>query len=179
MPQTDVTVRRSTGLLVDGSGRPIDAAYVLTDIRTPVLGRRVGGDPAHLLALYRVQPPVRLALRITGWYDDGWTGPEVTWTREQCSGGRLRLDIRSDPGLFKGTVQHVAVGGTTTARVEVIHPKDAPHVLTLPLQPHAGTCTVDLRVSPSRIPSNYPQLHINDTRVLGVHVDRFTYLPPR
>jgi glycosyltransferase involved in cell wall biosynthesis len=179
MPQTDVRAQRSTGVLVDPSGRPVDADYVLADTRTPVLGSRVAGDPHHLLALYRVRRPVRLAQRITGWYDDGWTRPEVTWTREQCGGGRLRLDVRSDPGLFKGTVQHVTIGGTTPAQTVNVHPNDEPHVLTLPLRPRGGACTVDLRISPARIPGNYPQLHINDNRLLGVHVDYFKYLPSR
>jgi hypothetical protein len=46
------------------------------------------------------------------------------------------------------------------------------------LQPRGGTCTVNLQISPARVPANYPQLHLNDHRVLGVHVDYFTYLQP-
>jgi glycosyltransferase involved in cell wall biosynthesis len=178
MPQTNVTAQRSSSKLVDASGSPIDADYVLTDTRTPVVGQRVAGDPDHLLALYRVRKPARLALQITGWYDDSWTGPEVRWTREQCAGGRLRLDARSDPGLFKGTVQLVAISGTTPSQTVVIHPNDQPRVVTVPLQPHNGKCSVDLKISPARIPANYPKLHIQDNRVLGVHVDYFTYLQP-
>jgi glycosyltransferase involved in cell wall biosynthesis len=179
MPQTNVTAQRASSDLVDASGRPIDADYVLTDTRTPVLGQRIAGDPHHLLALYRVRKPVRLAFRITGWYDDNWTGPRLQWTREQCTGGRLRFDVRSDPGLFAHTVQHVAISGTTPARPPlVVHPKDPAHVVTLPLQPRGGTCVVNLSVSPARIPANYPQLHIQDNRLLGVHVDYFRYLQP-
>jgi hypothetical protein len=37
---------------------------------------------------------------------------------------------------------------------------------------------VNLSVSPARIPANYPQLHIQDNRLLGVHVDYFRYLQP-
>ena len=179
MPQTDVTVQSETSKLVDAKGRPIDARYVLTDTRAPVVGQRVAGDPAHRLALYHVTGPVRLALRITGWYDDFWTGPELTWTREQCSGGRLRFDVRSDAGLFKGTVQQVAISGSTPAHTVVVHPTGAPRVLTLPLQPQGGRCVVDLKITPARMPANFPQLHIQDTRLLGVRIDYFTYLPPR
>jgi glycosyltransferase involved in cell wall biosynthesis len=178
MPQTDVTAQRSSSELLDASGRPIDAEYVLTDTRTPVVGQRVAGDPDHLLALYRVRKPIRLALRITGWYDDSWTGPQVQWTREQCTGGRLRFDVRSDPGLFAHTVQHVTIAGTTPGRTIVVHPNDQPHVVTLPLQPSGGRCLVELAISPARIPANYPKLHIQDNRLLGVHVDYFTYLQP-
>jgi glycosyltransferase involved in cell wall biosynthesis len=178
MPQRDVTIQKSTSTLVDAKGRPVDAQYVLTDTRTPVVGQRVAADAAHRLALYRVGGPVRLALRITGWYDDFWTGPELTWTREQCAGGRLRFDVRSDPALFKGTVQQIAISGTTPPRVVVIHPAGAPRVLTLPLQPRGGRCSVDLEVTPARVPANFPQLHIQDTRLLGVRVDYLTYLQP-
>jgi hypothetical protein len=179
MPQREVTAQRSSSTLVDARGRPIDADYVLADTRSPVIGQRVAADPDHLLALYRVEKPARLALRITGWYDDSWTGPEVTWTREQCSGGRLRFDVRSDPGLFAHTLQRVTIGGTTPQRPPlVIHPTGEPRVVTLPLQPRGGTCVVDLKISPARIPANYPQLHIQDNRLLGVHVDYFTYLRP-
>ena len=178
MPQTSVTARRSTSVLVDPNGSPIDADYILTDSRTPVFGTRVAGDDAHRLALYRVRKPARIALRISGWYDDFWTGPRVRWTREQCTGGRLRLDVRSDAGLFKGTVQRVTIGGSTPAHTIVVHPNDPPHVLTLPLRPSGKRCTVDLTITPARIPANFPQLHIQDNRVLGVRVDYFTYLPP-
>jgi len=179
MPQTNVTARKSTSELVDRNGRPIDADYVLTDTRAPVIGTRVATDESHLLALYRVHGPVRLALRITGWYDDSWTGPEVTWSRTQCAGGALRFDVRSDPGLFKGTPQHVTVSGTTPAQTFVVQPISEPRVHTLELRPRNGGCTVDLRISPARIPANSPQLHNRDNRLLGLHVDYFTYIPPR
>jgi len=177
MPQASVSARHQ-GALVDSAGRPVEAQYVLADTHTPVFGTRVAADPAHQLALYRVRPPLRLALRITGWYDDFWTSDHTTWTRHQCSGGHLRFDLRSDPGLFKGIVQHVVVSGTTPTRTIVLHPNDQRIVLA-PLQPDQGTCTVDLRISPARIPAIVPQLHSRDTRLLGAHVDYFTYVPPR
>jgi hypothetical protein len=179
MPQTDVTERPSTSELVDGHGRPLDAEYVLTDSRAPIVGMRVATDDAHLLALYRVRSPARLALRITGWLDDGWTGPEVTWSRTQCAGGSgLRFDVHSDAGLFKGIVQHMAVSGTTPAQTFVVHPGDEPRVHTLELQPRNGHCTVHFRISPARVPADYPQLHSQDNRLLGLRIDYFTYKLP-
>jgi glycosyltransferase involved in cell wall biosynthesis len=177
MPQGSVTADPATGRLTPA----VSGDYILTDTTVQVLGRRVAGDPKHDLVLYAVRKPARLTTRIAGWYPppESWTGPTATWTRRQCTGGRLRFDLRSDPGLFKGTVQHVAISGTTPARTVVVHPTDAAHVLTVPLQPRGGTCTVNLQISPARVPANYPQLHLNDHRVLGVHVDYFTYLQPR
>ncbi|HEY3543723.1 MAG TPA: glycosyltransferase family 4 protein [Gaiellaceae bacterium] len=179
MPQVNVAARRSTSVLVDAEGKPIDADYVLTDARAPVLGARVAADPDHLLALYRVRRPARLALRITGWYDDSWTGPEVRWAREQCSGGRLRFDFRSDPGLFKGTIQHLTITGTTPTQTIAVRPTGEVQTRTIPLHARGGKCIVDLVISPARIPANSPQLHAQDKRLLGLHVDYFTYLPPR
>jgi glycosyltransferase involved in cell wall biosynthesis len=180
MPQANVTARPSTSELVDGKGRPLDADYVLTDTRAPVVGTRVATDEDHQLALYRVRGPVRLAFRITGWYDDGWTGSEVTWSRGQCAAGAgLRFDVHGDAGLFKGVVQHVAVSGTTQAQTFAVHPGDEPRVHTLDLQPSNGHCTVHFRISPVRVPADYPQLHNQDNRLLGVRIDYFTYRPRR
>jgi glycosyltransferase involved in cell wall biosynthesis len=180
MPQANVTARPSTSELVDGKGRPLDADYVLTDTRAPVVGTRVATDEDHQLALYRVRGPVRLAFRITGWYDDGWTGSEVTWSRGQCAAGAgLRFDVHGDAGLFKGVVQHVAVSGTTQAQTFAVHPGDEPRVHTLDLQPSSGHCTVHFRISPVRVPADYPQLHNQDNRLLGVRIDYFTYRPRR
>jgi hypothetical protein len=179
MPQVNVSAKRSTSVLVDAHGQPIDADYILTDTRAPVLGTRVAADPDHLLALYRVRRPARLALRITGWYDDSWTGPKLRWAREQCTGGRLRFDFRSDPGLFKGTSQQLTITGATPAQTIVVQPTGEVQTRTIPLHPRGGKCIVDLAISPARIPANFPQLHAQDKRLLGLHVDYFTYLPPR
>jgi len=180
MPQTEVTERPSTSELVDGHGRPLAAEYVLTDSRAPIVGTRVASDDAHLLALYRVRGPARLALRITGLYDDTWTGPEVTWSRTQCArGSLLRIAVQSDAGLFKDTLQHVAVSGETPAQTFVVHPADEPRVHTFDLQPRNGRCTVRLRISPARRPADFPQLHSQDNRLLGLHIGYFTYKPPR
>jgi glycosyltransferase involved in cell wall biosynthesis len=180
MAQVGVSARRSTSELVDAHGRPIvDVDYVLTDSRAPVVGTLVAADEDHRLALYRVRKPVRLAQRITGWYDDFWTGPTLRWTRAQCRGGRLRFDVRSDPGLFKGTTQRLTISGTTPARTIVVHPDGPPRTFTLPLQPREGRCVVQLGVSPTRIPAADPGLHSNDPRTLGLHVDYVRYLAPR
>ena len=178
MPQTAVKADAETSVLRAPSGETIDADYVLTDSRAPVQGTRVAADPAHLLTLYRVRKPARLALRISGWYDDTWTSDHVTWRRSVCEAGRLQFNLRSDPGLFKGVVQRIAISGTTPARTIRLRPTDQ-QVVTLPLRPRGGVCTVELRISPARIPAQYPQVHVNDDRLLGVHIDYFTYLPPR
>jgi hypothetical protein len=180
MQQTAVTTRPGSSLLLTSGGERLDADYVLTDTRSPVVGSVVASDTAHQLVLMHARQPVRLAQRITGWYPDFWTGPVVTWERGDCRGGRLRFDLRSDAALYKGVVQHVAVSGTTPARTVALPSTVQNGVpVTVPLHPAGGTCRVVLRVTPARIPANFPQLHLSDTRQLGAHIDYFHYLPPR
>ena len=80
---------------------------------------------------------------------------------------------------LKATVQHVTVSGTTPAQTIVVRPGAEPRVHTLQLQPRNGHCTVRFRISPARVPADYPQRHSSDNRLLGVQIDYFTYKPPR
>jgi hypothetical protein len=48
------------GGIVDTSGRPVDARYVLVTCRTPVVGRVIGRAPRSLFELVEVNPPLRL-----------------------------------------------------------------------------------------------------------------------
>jgi len=178
MPQTQVTVQRETGTLVDARGRPVDGDYVLTDESVEVLGQRIARDHPHGLVLYKVQGPARLVTRITGWYGppDGWTSDHVVWSRAECKAGTLRIPVYTDPALFHDVVQRIAITGTTTARTFTLRPTQT-RLLVIPLTPRNGHCTVDLRVTPSRVPAKYPRLHLHDTRLLGVHASRFAYTP--
>ena len=54
-----------------------------------------------------------------------------------------------------------------------------PRTFSLPLRSHDGTCTVNLSISPARVPADYPRLNSTDNRRLGLHVDFFTYVAPR
>ena len=178
MPQERVSLKRGTNDLVGANGEPVEAQYVLADSRLTVQGEKVGGDDAHQLVLYRVDGPLRLQRRVTGWYDDFWTGPVVTWTRGNCTGGALKFDLRTDAKLFAGVVQHIDVSGSTPRRTLTLKPTDE-KVVQLPLTPRNGTCTVRLDMSQTRVPASYPQLHNSDPRRLGAQVDYFTYVPPK
>jgi len=178
MPQERVSLKRGTNDLVGANGEPVEAQYVLADSRLTVQGEKVGGDDAHQLVLYRVDGPLRLQRRVTGWYDDFWTGPVVTWTRGNCTGGALKFDLRTDAKLFAGVVQHIDVSGSTPRRTLTLKPTDE-KVVQLPLTSRNGTCTVRLDMSQTRVPASYPQLHNSDPRRLGAQVDYFTYVPPK
>ncbi|MHB8469186.1 MAG: glycosyltransferase family 4 protein [Gaiellaceae bacterium] len=179
MPERPLTVQQRTGILLDRAGQPIPERYVLADSSVQLIGTRVTSDPKTDLVLYRVTPPARTTVRIEGWYPDLWTAATASWTRQRCAGGALRLELRSDPGLFKGITQHVAISGTTRSQL-VLLPSTETKIVTLPLHPAAGTCRVVLHVTPSRRPNDFPALHLaSDPRMLGIHVDYFEYLPPR
>jgi hypothetical protein len=58
LPSHRVTV--GVGGVLESGGRPVRAAYVLTDTTAPVVGRRVGADPQARMLLFRVGGVVRL-----------------------------------------------------------------------------------------------------------------------
>jgi hypothetical protein len=171
MPEAQLTIDRSTGNLVDASGRPVYARYVLVDRRTPIVGTQIASDPGHNLVLYRITGPVRIESKVTGWYHDTWTAPDVTWTRTQCRAGVLTLPLSSDPTLFPGVVQRIVFYGSTPTRT-VLLPSTAMRTVRLPVTPTSGTCRVSFVVTPSRKPAA-------DPRTLGVRVAEFAYAPSR
>jgi hypothetical protein len=169
MPETELSVQHATGFLVDPDAHPLRARYVLADRDVQIEGTPLAADAGRNLVLYRVRGPVRTAARVTGWYADTWTAPHVVWQRHTCARGVLRLHLRSDPNLFPGVTQRIAVSGTTPSRV-ILLPTTKSRTVSLPLRPEGGACTVALDVTPSRTP-------VADPRRLGVHIDYFTYLP--
>jgi hypothetical protein len=178
MPSTTVSVDRSTGVLRDSHGRPIRERYVLAASSVNLLGRPVAQDTAKKLVLYRVTPPARTTEQIIGLYDDPtspWSGPQVTWQRVSCSGGALHVEVSSDARLFQGVRQTLAISGTTASHTFRLTPKTNHRAFTLPLTPQAGVCRVVFKVSPTRIPANFPQLKLNDPRRLGLHFDVIRY----
>ena len=74
-------------------------------------------------------------------------------------------------------MQHIAISGTTAPQTVRLRPTQS-RTLVIPLTPRAGRCTVQLTITPARVPANYPRLKLpNDTRQLGVHAQRFAYRP--
>jgi hypothetical protein len=103
----------------------------------------------------------------------------VTWQRVNCRGGALHVEVSSDARLFSGVRQTLEISGTTTPRSLRLAPTTDHLPLTLPLTPQGGVCRVVFRISPTRIPANFPQLKLNDPRRLGLHFDSIRYAPPR
>jgi hypothetical protein len=128
------------------------------------------------MVLYRVEQPVTIRARITGRYADGWSGPELTYTRYGCRPGRLIVRLARYPGLVRGpqTVRIISNGGPVRA---VVLRRGAVKPLSVPLNARAGECSVNLDVSPTASPAS--ALGSTDTRELGVHADLFRYVASR
>jgi glycosyltransferase involved in cell wall biosynthesis len=176
MPEVALHADPATGLLRDPEGRPLTADYVLADRSTAIRGTVIASDDAMQLALWEVRGPVRTGARVVGRYEDSWIGPTAEWRLSGCTGGELRLRLRSDVSLFPGITQRIAITGTTPDRV-VRLPSTAIRTIAVPLAPEHGQCSVRLDVSPTRVPAEVPTLHNTDPRRLGIHVDAFEYVP--
>src|SRR5439155_6157989 len=132
-------VMQSTGLLRDPSGRSIRVAYVLADPSLQIVGTRIADDPNRGMAVYRVNGLLRTSGSISGWYDDKWTGPSVTWSRRPCTAGSLRVPVHSNQDLFAGSLQRIRVTGSTTPFTVALRPTESKTVV-VQLQPQAGVC---------------------------------------
>jgi hypothetical protein len=106
-----------------------------------------------------------------------WTGPTVRWLRRGCVRGHLRMPVHTDPVLFAGAVQRISVSGTTPHPFVVSLRSTAQKTIDVPLVPQRGVCRVEIAISPTRRPADYPALANPDPRQLGVLVSGFQYEP--
>jgi hypothetical protein len=166
----DGTVRTPTG-------RTVDAPYALLDGSVTPDGEVVRRD-ALGTTLWRLHGPLASLTKVTGLYpNDTWSGPQVTWRRLRCSGGRLLVDLHSDPTLFAGRLARVNayVGGRLAATIAVAPEGSA--TLRVPLESVNGECVVRFRVTPTLVPAD--ELPGNaDGRKLGAHFDSFVHEEP-
>jgi glycosyltransferase involved in cell wall biosynthesis len=182
LPSTAVAVDRATGILRSPAGGTIGERYVLAPTTVDLLGTPIARDAPKQLVLYRVTPPARITTTVTGLYPEPvspWSNAHPVWTRYRCGGGTLTVALSSDNQLFHGVVQTVQVTGTTAARTFRVLPTSSGVTERFPLVPRNGVCRVAFSISPARRPSDYPQLHRNDSRLLGLHFDEIAYRAPR
>ena len=100
----------------------------------------------------------------------------MTYTRHDCRGGVLRVQLRGDPSLFTEPQTVAArIGGEDAGRV-TFRPNEE-RELAVTLRPRDGNCVVVFSVSPTRVPAEVSRAN-SDTRELGVHFDRFHYVGP-
>ena len=82
------------GRLLLHDGRIAVGAYAVASTRMSFVGERVAAS-ASQLALWRVEPPLRLSTRTTGFDAAGVVGAEATVVVYDCRGGELALTLRS------------------------------------------------------------------------------------
>ena len=168
--QTPLAADDDTGVLLDPAGRPVRAEHAFVDETVPLEGRVVARDESKGTRVLRVGGDLRLAYRTEGAYDDGWSGPALTYRRFDCAGGTLLVAMESDPKLFAvdQTVTATA-GGRELARGRI--PRDGVGRLRVPLRSEDGQCVVRFEVSPTAIPGGA------DARRLGTHFRALEYRP--
>jgi hypothetical protein len=77
--------------------------------------------------------------------------------------------VHSNPVLFAGVTQRIAVSGTTVPFV-VRLPSTASKTVVVHLRPHGGLCHVRFVITPVRQP-------LHDPRTLGILATGFEYVP--
>lgn len=93
IPRT--TVRPAAdGRLLGQNGRPAEGSYAVASTRLTFVGERLAATEAQL-ALWRLEPPLRLATRRSGIDGTGVIEKSASLVVYDCRGGELRLMLRS------------------------------------------------------------------------------------
>jgi len=177
LPATEVHVDRRDGALRTKDGGRVRASFALTDTVTALAGTQIAADEKKGVVLLRVPGELRMAQLTSGLYvGDTWSGPRARYTRLRCAGGRVFVDLQSDPHLFRRPQTVVARSAGRVVRV-LVDPRAKPATLEVPLTRGPGdVCRVRFAVTPTAIPARI-QRGSKDTRVLGVHFLAFRYEP--
>jgi hypothetical protein len=177
LAQTALTVDRRSGYLKGLDGRVVRATYALTDASLALNGSVVAQDTRKRMLLYRVGGPLRQVAFVSGLYpQDTWSKRNVAYTRHDCRGGTLDVELQSDPALFTVPNAVVAsVGGRVVGRA-VVGPLETT-TLRIPLESDGDACVVRFTVARTAVPDVVTGGENPDPRPLGIHFNRFTYRP--
>jgi len=157
----DPATGKITAALPDVAAEVEAARYAVAPTTTSLAGRVI--ERTGQLALYRINPPLRIASSASGISSDGWTGAAAAFTQYALPGGR--------PGgvvfrfsLPKGVPAERVTLRTGTRMRMVAVPPGATRVVRL--KPGRSPFHVDLTVAPTFSPA---ALGLStDTRQLGV-----------
>jgi hypothetical protein len=175
LPQQSLVLESATGIVRLQSGEPLRSRYVLVDRTMNLDGRVLSGNRAvgAGMRLYEASQPVTIRERIHGLYADGWSGPEMVYTRYGCEGGVLGVILIGSSDLHPTPARVVArSGGRVLAQALV---GDAAQFFRVPLQSAGGVCEARLAVSPVVTPAASDP-RATDPRPLGVRARAFTFV---
>jgi len=177
LAQTPLTVDRKSGFFRGPDGNFVHATYLLTDASIALDGGVLAQDKRKGMLLYGVAGSLRQLAFVDGLYpQDTWSGKHVTYTRHDCRGGAVDVDLQSDPALFIAPNAVVArVGGRVVGRISV-GPTEL-KTLRVPLESDGDTCTARFTVARTAVPTEVTNGANPDPRALGVHFNRFRYRP--
>jgi hypothetical protein len=170
LAETRLVENRRTGVLLTPSRRRVREGWVLVAGPVTPLGAAVAVDAPKGAALYRLDGPLVSTTRISGVYDDTWSGPRVSWKRLYCRPGTLTVLLQSDTHLFRRP-QTVSVRSSGLAPFSEHVRAASPLELVTRVVPRAGRCRVDFTVAPTAVPGR------RDRRRLGLHFLNFDYRP--
>ena len=175
LAQSPVVLDRSTGHF-RLQGHNVDVSDLLVDTSIPAAGKQIAADKRKGLVLLRVDGPLRVSSATDGIDADAWSRQVAAYRRYDCTGGTLRVELGSDPQLFR-TAQIVAASVRgRPAGIAVVSPTKTT-VLNVPLQPSAdGTCRVSFRVARTAEPARIVR-GSTDTRHLGIRFLSFRVTP--
>jgi hypothetical protein len=185
LPENSATIQRTTGR-ISGTWNRAFPRYVVASRDLLPVGKRLatGGTPNSPLALYEVDPPLRIAASVEGVYGDDWMGSDAAYNRfatgEEGGYIGIRVSFRAKelgvPGKVQIRVGSLAeeggvlrIGSLTTVRRRTI-PSFRQHFFAL--RTPSGRFRVEVNVEPTFSPSEFGQA---DTRQLGAIVS-FTYI---
>ncbi|MGZ4400150.1 MAG: glycosyltransferase family 39 protein [Gaiellaceae bacterium] len=157
-------------------GPRVRTRYVVANTSLYLDGDVVAQDPHTGLALIRLDGPLRTGF--LGVYADSWTRPRAVDRRASCAtGSSLELLLASDGSLFRRPQTVVA-----RAARRLLGKADVPPATTgvrwrLPLHPVAGSCSIELSVTPTAVPARVLP-GSQDERSLGVRVLSYRYVAP-
>ena len=142
-PVEPATVRPAPdGRLVGPHGRPATATYAVASTRFDLVGQPIAHGGASL-ALWRVDPPLRLSARRTGFDSSGGVNSDATMVVYDCRGGELRLTLRSSAEQDVELLRDGRVFRTLTIQL------DKPWTGTIPFartsSPQPRTCRFGMR----------------------------------
>jgi len=178
LPEQKLKVDPETGVMSTG-GRPVLSRYALADSSVQLDGKLLRQDPRTGMTLYETNGRLRQVSQVTGLYpNDTWSGRYASYTRLGCHGGKLRVALQSDPGLFTKPQTVIArIGGQEAARVQI--PAGGAANLVVPLPRGESVCNVDFEVSPTAVPAVVTKGFNPDVRELGAHFSTFEYTPAK